>query len=101
MFFFNSPGGSAAHIRRGVFSAPWPDTFSRHLVTRRFSMLLRAGVKEQPGQPTVGDFGIELMTPSKCARPWTARITFGDRPRLRSNLQVRADLHTLSLACVN
>jgi hypothetical protein len=32
-------------------------------VTSRVSLLLRAGVKEQPGQPTVGDFGIELASP--------------------------------------
>jgi len=32
-------------------------------LTHRISLLVRAGVKEQSGQPTVGDFGLELATP--------------------------------------
>lgn len=32
-------------------------------LTHRLTLLLRAGVKEQPHQPTVGDFGIEFAMP--------------------------------------
>jgi len=29
-------------------------------ITSRMSLLVRAGVNQQPGQPTVGDFSVEM-----------------------------------------